>query len=57
MTGTAGDPWRDTVALHVRILAAFLDGALEIDVEQATLELEAVSALPGVTVSRRGSFS
>jgi predicted dienelactone hydrolase len=57
VTGTAGDPWRDTVALHVRILAAFLDGALEIDVEPATLELEAVSELPGVTVSRRGSFS
>jgi len=57
ITGTAGDPWRDTVLLHVRILAAFLDGALALDTETATRELDAVSMLPGVTVSRRGSFA
>ncbi len=57
VTGTAGDPWRDTVALHVRVLAAFLDGALGIDADTATRELEAVSTLAGVRVVHRGSFS
>ena len=57
ITGTAGDPWRDTVALHVRILAAFLDGALGIDTDTATRELEAVAKLPGVIVEQRGAFA
>lgn len=57
VTGTAGDPWRDTVALHVRILAAFLDGALAIDVDAATRELDTIAALPGVSVEHRGSFA
>lgn len=57
VTGTAGDPWRDTVALHVRILAAFLDGALGIDADTATRELDAVSTLPGVRVVHRGTFT
>jgi dienelactone hydrolase len=56
VTGTAGDPWRPTVALHVRILAAFLDGALGIDTVSASRELDAVSILAGVGVSHRGSF-
>ncbi len=56
VTGTAGDPWRDTVALHVRILAAFLDGALGLDADTATRELDAVSTLPGVRVVHRGTF-
>jgi predicted dienelactone hydrolase len=56
VTGTAGDPWRDTVALHVRVLAAFLVGALGIDTGAADADLEAVSMLAGVTVSRRGVF-
>ena len=56
ITGTAGDPWRDTVALHVRILGAFLDGALALDPATATRELDAVSMLPGVSVRQRGSF-
>ena len=56
VTGTAGDPWRPTVALHVRILGAFLDGALAIDVGRANRELASVSELDGVTVSNRGSF-
>lgn len=57
VTGTAGDPWRDTVALHVRILGAFLDGALGIDVETAHRELAAVHELEGVTVANRGLFA
>ena len=57
VTGIAGDPWRDTVALHVRILGAFLDGALGIDVETAHRELAAIHELDGVTVASRGSFA
>lgn len=56
VTGTAGDPWRETVALHVRILGAFLDGALARDAAAATREIDQVSHLAGVTVSQRGSF-
>ncbi len=56
VTGTAGDPWRETVALHVRILGAFLDGALARDADAATREVDGVSNLAGVTVSQRGSF-
>ena len=56
ITGTPGDPWRDTVALHVRILAAFLNGALAIDVDVAAREVAEISAQSGVTVSERGSF-
>ncbi len=56
ITGTAGDPWRPTVALHVRILGAFLDGALGIDTQTATDELRAIGALDGVTVASRGAF-
>jgi predicted dienelactone hydrolase len=57
VTGTPGDPWRDTVALHARILGAFLAGALDIDPATATRELAAVAMLPGVSVSPRGSFA
>ena len=56
ITGTAGDPWRPTVALHTRILGAFLDGALAIDVDGAQRELTAVAELPGVRVEARGAF-
>ena len=57
VTGTAGDPWRATVALHVRILGAFLDGALARDAGTAHREIAEVSDLAGVTVSQRGSFA
>jgi hypothetical protein len=57
VTGTAGDPWRETVALHLRILGAFLDGALERDTDGANREIERVADLAGVTVTRRGSFA
>jgi predicted dienelactone hydrolase len=56
ITGTAGDAWRETVALHARILGAFLDGALAIDVDTAARELEHIATLPGVTVASRGAF-
>lgn len=56
VTGTSGDPWRPTVALHVRILGAFLNGALEIDGDLAHAELAAVDELEGVTISNRGAF-
>ena len=57
ITGTAGDPWRETVALHVQILAAFLDSALAIDVDNGALAIDAISQRSGVTVSQRGSFA
>jgi len=55
ITGTAGDPWRDTVALHVRVLGAFLDDALGIDAETARREFDALSTRAGVQVTYRGS--
>ena len=51
VTGTAGDPWRSTVAQQIRILGAFLSGALDIDAEFAAQEFSAVAALPGVTLT------
>ena len=57
VTGTAGDPWRPTVAQQVGVLGAFLAGALGIDADQAHAELAAVGDAPGVTVSIRGGFS
>ena len=51
VTGTAGDPWRPTVAQQIRILGAFLNGALDIDSEFAARELTAIAALPGVTLT------
>jgi predicted dienelactone hydrolase len=49
VTGRAGDPWRPTVALHLRMLGAWLDFVLDRDVESAHRELEAVGLLAGVT--------
>jgi len=57
VTGTAGDPWRETVALHVRILGGFLAGALAIDTDTATHELDTIAELPGVSVESRGTFT
>lgn len=57
VTGTSGDPWRPTVALHVRILGGFLNGALGIDEDLAQAEFAAVDELEGVTISNRGTFS
>ncbi len=55
VTGTAGDPWRDSVTLHTRTLAAFLDVALAIDVGTATRELETIADLNGVSVDHRAA--
>ncbi len=50
VTGRAGDPWRPTVALHLRILGAWLDEVLQLDPAGAARELDAVGGLPGVAV-------
>ncbi len=57
VTGTAGDPWRETVALHVRIAGAFLRGALGLDADAAEAELAMIAALDGVNISNRGMFA
>ena len=48
VTGTAGDPWRPTVGLHLRILGAWLDEVLERDAAGARRELDAIARTPGV---------
>jgi predicted dienelactone hydrolase len=40
ITGTAGDPWRPTVGLHLRILGAWLDELFDRDGERAGRELD-----------------
>ena len=50
VTGRAGDPWRPTVGLHLRILGAWLDDTFGIDAAGAARELAAVGELPGVAV-------
>ena len=57
VTGTAGDPWRETVALHVRIAGAFLQGALGLDADTAERELAEIGALEGVQIANRGTFA
>ena len=57
VTGTAGDPWRETVALHIRIAGAFLQGALGLDADTAERELAAIGGLDGVDISNRGGFA
>ena len=57
VTGTAGDPWRETVALHVRIAGAFLQGALGLDADAAERELTLIGALDGVAIANRGTFA
>ncbi len=56
ITGTAGDPWRPTVALHARMLGAFLEGALGIDPVGAREHFTAIAETPGVRVDARGDF-
>ena len=53
VTGRAGDPWRPTVGLHLRLLGAWLDEILERDPESARRELDAVAELPGVSARER----
>jgi pimeloyl-ACP methyl ester carboxylesterase len=49
VTGRAGDPWRPTVGLHLRILGAWLDDVFAIDPRRADEEFAAIGALPGLT--------
>ena len=53
VTGTAGDPWRPTVGLHLRALGAWLDDVFDRDPERAVRDMEQVSGAPGVTVTSR----
>ena len=50
ITGRAGDPWRPTVGLHLRILGAWLDEVFGLDPAGAARELAAIGELPGVSV-------
>jgi predicted dienelactone hydrolase len=52
VTGRAGDPWRPTVGLHLRILGAWLAEVLGVDPDGAAHELAEVGGLPGVAVRR-----
>jgi predicted dienelactone hydrolase len=52
VTGRAGDPWRPTVGLHLRILGAWLDELFAVDPAGAAQELAAIGALPGVALRR-----
>ena len=54
VTGRAGDPWRPTVALHLRILAAWLDEVLQTDMTGAADEFDAIAGLDGVVVRDAG---
>jgi len=48
VTGRAGDPWRPTVGLHLRILCAWLDELFERDADRARRDLEEVAHTAGV---------
>jgi len=48
VTGRAGDPWRPTVGLHLRILGAWLDELFERDADRARRDLEEVAHTAGV---------
>ncbi len=52
VTGAAGDPWRPTVGLHLRVLGAFFDEVFDRDRDRARDELAHVAGLPGVTTRR-----
>ncbi len=50
VTGSAGDPWRPTVELHLRTVAAWLDSVLDRNIAQASNELDELRRAPGVTM-------
>ena len=50
VTGTSGDPWRPTVALHLRLLGTWLDTIFERDPAQAHRDLDDIGREPGVSV-------
>lgn len=51
VTGRAGDPWRPTVALHLRLLGGWLDEVLGVDPDRGADDLAAIARVPGVTVA------
>jgi predicted dienelactone hydrolase len=52
VTGKAGDPWRPTLGLHLRILGAWLDDVFDRDATQARRDLDDVCRLPGVVMQQ-----
>ena len=48
VTGNAGDPWRPTVGLHLRILGAWLDELFDRDPDRARRDLDEVARTTGV---------
>ncbi len=50
VTGRAGDPWRPTVALHLRILGAWLDDVTGRDPDRARAAVADLAAGAGITV-------
>lgn len=52
VTGTAGDPWRPTVGLHLRILGAWLDEQLDRDSTAARRDLDDAVQTPGIASAR-----
>ena len=50
VTGTAGEPWRPTVALHLEILGGWLDDVLDAGAVPTGHGLRGVAGRPGVTV-------
>jgi predicted dienelactone hydrolase len=53
VTGTAGEPWRPTVGLHLRILGAWLDELFDRDRDRARRDLDEVGQVPGVVTAGR----
>jgi predicted dienelactone hydrolase len=53
VTGQAGDPWRPTVGLHLRILGAWLSDVLDLDRPRARLDFDEISGLTGVKIEQR----
>jgi len=51
ITGTAGDPWRPTVGLHLGLLGGWFDEVLAVDPTRATQDLDRARATPGVTIA------
>jgi predicted dienelactone hydrolase len=50
ITGTAGDPWRPTVGLHLSLLGGWLDETLAVDAARAARDLATARTTPGVTL-------
>jgi pimeloyl-ACP methyl ester carboxylesterase len=55
VTGTAGDPWRPTAGLHLRILGAWLDDVFDRQAGNARQDLDEVRNMSRVTTPTRES--